>query len=349
MMRNLVILSLMLLSAGGLEAKSEGPLLGKSAASGNIAVNNRVVAKVNGKAISVIDLMKKMDLIFYREYPQYSAITEARYQFYESNWGPVLQELVDKELITADAEENKIPASAADVRQEMETLFGPNIINNLDKINMTFDEAWNIVQSDILIQRMLFIRVNSKALQTVTPFDVRQAYAEYAKNNINPSEWVYQVIAVRDKDPTRGAQAAHIAHQMLTEENVPLTELLNKIKEQGILDKETQLTVSEEFHHKDKEISAAYKEALEKISGSNYSSPIAQHSRANNSMAFRIFYLKEFNPGGAPAFNDVAANLKEQLLREAVNKETEAYLDRLHKHFDVQEMVPEGFQPFVMK
>ncbi|MBA3815063.1 MAG: SurA N-terminal domain-containing protein, partial [Parachlamydiaceae bacterium] len=97
-----------------------------------IVVNNRILAKVNGKAISVMDLMKKMDLLFYRQFPQYISSAQARYQFYQANWKHLLEEIIDKELILADAQDAKIPISAGDVRQEMEVLFGPNIISNLD-------------------------------------------------------------------------------------------------------------------------------------------------------------------------------------------------------------------------
>ena len=62
------------------------------------------------------------------------------------NWKYVLQELIDKELILGDAEEKKVAITAGDVRQEMENMFGPNIIANLDKIGLSMDEALKIVR-----------------------------------------------------------------------------------------------------------------------------------------------------------------------------------------------------------
>src|SRR5262245_8170025 len=96
-----------------------------------IIINNRILAKVNGKAISAFDVMKKMDMLFYRQYPEYTAIPQARLQFYQVSWKRVLQELIDKELILADAEESKLQVSAGDIRQEMELLLGPNIHSSL--------------------------------------------------------------------------------------------------------------------------------------------------------------------------------------------------------------------------
>ena len=34
-----------------------------------LQINNRILANVNGKPISVIDAMKKMDVIFFRQFP----------------------------------------------------------------------------------------------------------------------------------------------------------------------------------------------------------------------------------------------------------------------------------------
>jgi hypothetical protein len=313
-----------------------------------VVVNNRILANVNGKSISVIDLMKKMDLLFYREYAEYASIPQARQQFYQANWKHVLNEIIEKELIMADAEEIKIPMSAGDVRQEMERLFGPNIITNLDKIGMTFDEAQEIVKGDLLIQRMLFVRVNSKAMRNVTPLDVRNAYEEFAKTNILPPEWIYQVISIRDKDSTSGAETANLAHHLITDEKIPLNELAAKIKESSAI-KTSQVTISEELKNNEKELSPAYKEALQQLTSNSYSMPSAQTSRSDKSTVFRIFYLKEYLPGGAPPFAQVQSQIKDALLEKSIIAESTAYLNKLRRHFDVQEMVPDDFQPFVLK
>jgi hypothetical protein len=341
----LFLLSTLFLSAA-LYSKGELSLLGETAPKNNILINNRIVAKVNGKAISVVDLMKKMDLHFYREFPQYRTVPEARFEYYHMNWQHVLRELVEKELIIADAEENKIPASASDVRQEMEEVFGPNILKNLNNIGMSFDEAWQIVQNDILIQRMLYIRVHSKVIQLVTPQEVRKAYDGYIKSNVLPKAWDYRVISLRDKNPEVAAHAANFAYQQLTEKQLPIAELAASLKEQTGFAQTYQLTVSDEMHHDEKEISEPYRQVLETLSAGNYSSPAAQQSRGKGTMAFRIFFLKEFHPGGVPPYSEVAGKLKDELLQTAAAEETKLYLTRLRKHFDVQEMLPADFEPF---
>jgi hypothetical protein len=314
-----------------------------------IVVNNRILADVNGKTITVVDLMKKMDIHFYREFPQYASMPFVRHEFYEANWRHVLDELIDKELIIADAEEAKVPLSPGDVRQEMERLFGPNIIANLDKIGMSFDEAQKIVQGDLLIQRALYVRVNSKAMRKVTPLDVRNYYEEYIKTNERPAQWVYQVITIRDKDPSVGAAIANLAYDNVVNDSVPLENLVSKIKESSAMGKNTQVTVSEELKHKENEISPLYKESLQKLTTGSYSQPITQKSRSDKSTVFRFFFLKEFIPGGPPPFAEVEGELKGKLLENAIIAESTAYLTRLRRHFDVQETVPEDFKPFSLK
>src|ERR1700730_13068687 len=93
----------LMISLGALIAQ-DGILYGPED-NARIVVNNRILAKVNGKEISVFDVMKKMDMLFYRQFPEYTSSMQARFQFYQVSWKRVLQDLIDKELIMADAEE----------------------------------------------------------------------------------------------------------------------------------------------------------------------------------------------------------------------------------------------------
>jgi hypothetical protein len=233
----------------------------------------------------------------------------------------------------------------------METLFGPNIIANLDSVGMTFDEAWKIVHGDIVIKRMMYIRTTSKVLKQVTPQNVRDAYEIYAKENVRPEQWVYSVVTIRDKDKDVGAVAAEHIYTWLATENVPLKEVIEKAAQTAYYPPSAKVTISEEYQHEEKQMSTAYKTILAALEPGKYSRPAAQKSRQGNETVYRIFYLKEFQPGGAPSFNEVAKTLKEKLLEEAAEKETVAYIKKLRKHFDVQEIHPEEldrekFEPF---
>lgn len=336
------------------EIKGEASLFGSSKEP-QITVNNRVLAKANGKAISVIDLMKKMDMLFYRQFPQYTSSVVARHQFYLANWKHLLTEMIDKELIMADAEEGKLVVNAGDVRQEMETLFGPNIIENLDKVGLTFEEAYQMVLADITIRRMMYFRVQTKAIAQATPLKIREFYDKISKDTIRDNEWVYRVVTLRHKDPVKAAESANIALAMLKTDKVDFPDLAEKMKTDLPKDlKDTAVTVSEEFHTNEKELSDVFKTTLVTLNADNYSVPISQKSRSDNSTVVRIFYLKDMIPGGPIPFKELEVKIKEKLVGDAMDTETEAYLKKLREHYHTQEgqiedLLNSSYQPFLLQ
>lgn len=333
---------------------AQNTLLFENSKSVHIFVNNRIVANVNGKAISVIDVMKKMDLLFYRKFPQYASSVEARFQFYQINWRHILREIIEKELIIADADESKIPITNGDIRQEMENLFGPNIISNLDKAGLTFDEAWEMVKEELIIRKMVSFRINSKAIKAVVPQDIRTAYEEYVKKNKIPDKWRYRVITVRGEDSSECAETANAIWHFLEEKSANIENLQEKAKEQSLVRNKTSVNLSEDYIHSEKEVSDSYKEILTTLKPDTYSKPIAQKSKVDHSIVFRILYLKELVEGSVPSFSEMEQKLKNQLTDQAVQKEAEDYMKKLRSHFNVKEedeakLVPEDFQPFSLK
>lgn len=350
-MKHYIFIILFLFVANHSVAFAKDPFLfGMEGPKQHILVNNRILAIANGKPISVIDIMKKMDVLFYKQYPQYTSNNAARFQFYKVNWKRILQDLIDKELILADAQEAKVKVTNGEVRKEMEATFGPNIILNLDKAGITFDDAWKMMEDDILLRRMVGFRAQLKALKKITPQVVKNAYEEFAKNNIQPEKWQYQVIAIRDEDALKGETEANRIHQFLLNHHGSIEELSKAIEN----DSSTKITISELFTHEEKDLSPAYKEVLVSLSQNSFSAPIAQKSKKDKSTAFRIFYLKERTAAGAPTFNEVGKKIRYELLEEAIEKETIAYFEHLRKHYHVHEngfneLVAEGFEPFSLK
>jgi len=342
----------LMMSAISLQAETS--LLGNSQ-EGCITVHNRILAKANGKAISVVDIMKKMDMLFYRQFPQFTSSAQARYQFYQANWKHVLTEMIDKELLMADAEESKLQISAGDVRQEMESLFGPNIIANLDKIGLTFDEAYDMVFADITIRRMMYFRVQLKAISQATPQKIREFYDEFSKTNVRDNQWIYNVITIRHRDQSKAAEMANRVHGLLTIDNIALADLPAKIADNSPAKaKAPTVVVSEEFHTNEKELSDSFKSTLVTMTPGSYSIPISQKSRSDNSSVVRIFFLKNMTPGGAVPFSELEAKIKAKLIENGIEVESKAYISKLRLHFDVQEeqlqeLLSSDFQPFELK
>src|SRR5262249_45381970 len=147
-------------------------------AKSRFSVQNRVLATVNGNVISVIEVKKKMDMLLYQNFPQCLDVPEARYEFYSSHWRKVLSVLIYRELMLADAEAKGFPMSSGDVREELEEIFGPDVMLNLDNAGLTLDEAWQMVKADITIRRMLYYQVRMRVTPQITPSEIRKAYDE---------------------------------------------------------------------------------------------------------------------------------------------------------------------------
>lgn len=335
-----------------LQGGSAAPGMMAPSAPGSISVNNRVLAKVNGKAISLVDVVKKMDVVFYREFAQYAGTPAARHQFYVNSWKPVLQELIDRELMLADAAEVKMEISGGDVRQELEAMFGPNIMETLDKIGITYDEAWEMIHTDLVIRRMMFARVNMKAIARVHPETVRDAYREHIAKQDTSEEWTYQVVTIRQEGNASSEVAASTAHDLLQNSKCSLSELESSLGRLGLDTQGITVKVGEPMTQSASKVSPLYREVLSTLASGEYSAPITQQSRGSTAPVRRIFYLAEKKEAAIPSFQEMEKTLKEQLIDMAVADETNSYLQYLRQHFSMNDALEEtpldDFQPFTL-
>ncbi len=258
-----------------------------------VHVNNRILAKINGKAISVIDVMKKMDVIFYQQYPDYAYLPSARYQFYQANWRHVLDELIDKELIMADAQEKHFNVSNGDIRQEMEELFGPQVMLSLDSIGLTYDEAWKIIASDITIRRMIMYQVHSKTINHINPKALREAYERYVQSYQKKEEWCYQMLTFRSNDDLQCSELASYAYSLLSSKEADVASLKDRLIAEKRVDDALQLNISPVYTQEDKELVSSTKEILHNLLPGTFSIPVVQKSRSDTKKVCRIFHLIE--------------------------------------------------------
>lgn len=350
-----VCFSIFIVSLFSLEAIGNDSLFSNKREEPKISINNRILANVNGKPISTYDLMKKMNLSFFRQYPEYASSNEARFQYYEYSWKHTLSDIIDKELILADAQESKIEVSSGDVRQEIESSFGPNTIANLDKAGFTFEEAFKIMQEEILIRRLVGGRVQAKALRKVTPNKVRQAYDEYIQDPANTrlTRWSYRIVTIKDRNLEKTEETAKTAYQLLME-GISLDQLESKLKERKLIGRQAKVTVSNPIKQDDKEISNEYRTFLVPLEKGMYSQPFSHKSRTTKATVYRIFSVDEKIPGGVPSYNEMEAKLKEQLLDKEIDLETDNYLLKLRQHYhirqsDLDDYLPPNYQPFILK
>lgn len=307
----------------------------------NLLMNNRVLLKINGKPISVMDVTRKMDLLFYKQYPELTSSAVARYQFYTSAWDTVLNLLIDDHLIMADAEEKKIEISDGEVREELEQLFGPNVVLNLDKLEMTLEEAFDLLKTDLLVQRMIGMMVRSKAQAELLPKDMRARYEKKIKETPLHDALVYQIVSIRGEGHQSVAEAAH---KLLHEQEIPIEQLTQSLE----YPKTVKVSLSEEYRRKNNELSLAHKAILQALQAGMASAPIVNNDTS------RIFYLKKFEKAEHPSFKAMEDRVKGELINEIVQKHDQAYRKKLRDHYGVttqylRQAIPDNLKPFALK
>ncbi len=335
-------LFLLLVFSAGLVAS---PLIDYGSNS-KIAVQNSILAKVNGKTLSVMDVKKKMDLIFHQNYPQYIDSNQARFQFYEASWRQVLRDMIDNELIISDALDKEIKLTDGDVREVMEERFGPNVMQTLDKIGLTYDETWKMVKNELIVQRMSFWFIQSKAMNSVTPQDIRQAYRLYLEENPPYTEWKYRVISIRtDEADDKIIEQIHKTLSEYGKSPDDSKDLISTLEAPGV-----SITVSNEFVVKSHDLSEIHKASLEHLTAGEYGKPTFQTSRAEKKAVYRIFYLIGKTDYPASPFESISLQLKNGLFQQAAARESDSYLNKLRKFygFDTQ-AIPEDLQPFSLQ
>jgi len=316
-----------------------------------LIVNNRILTRVNGKTISVLDLVKKMDVYLNRYYPQYAKSKSGRYQFYTANWRDILNQMIDNELITADAESRKVFISDGEIRQEIQSRFGPNIRLSLDQLDLTYDEARKIVHQDMIVERMNWLRVTSKALQRVNSQDVKEAYRQFCEANPPQDEWRYQLLSIRSDQKEVRAQLGEKARKLIQTEGYNLNQVAEKLKSENGFDARISIQVSQDYEVADKTLSQAHREVLMSLNVGSFSPPLEQLSR-DQSTVCRIFHLKGHSKKELPKLEEVAHEIKDRLLQQVVSEETALYVSKLRTRFgyDPQSLdIPSDFEPFILR
>lgn len=334
------------------EIEMETPSFIESSTAANkeprLIINNRPLAKVNGKVISLYDVVKKMDLFLYDYYPNQTFPTTDRYQYYMSRWQPTLEEMIADELVLMDAEQKEIKVSDGEVREELEKRFGPNIMSNIDKVNFQYEEAREMIRNGIIVGQLIGMKVHSKAFQTATPQAIKVAYEEYVQEHPPEDEWTYQVLSIRGKDKEVCASLAQKAYAFLHNEGKSLEDVASTLEEEGVT-----IALSDDYSGPTQKISSAHLQAIQELDKGTYSAPVSQVSRSDNSMVQRIFFLKDQVKNLPETFDKMHDKLKNELLFKIADKEKEVYIHTLKKRFgyDVHSPnfeLPENYRPFAL-
>ena len=318
-----------------------------------LVINNRPLIRVNGKVISLIDVVKRMDVNIHEYFPQAKENVVAQYQYYMHQWKPTLEELVTNELMLADAEEREIKVTDADIRQEMDKRFGPNIIANIDKIGLSFEEVRSLIYSDIVGKRMLGYNVFSRAMQNVRPEQIKDSYTGYLKENPEKTEWEYEVLTIRGKDSSYCEKVASEASKLISEKALSFTSLATDLEKQH-KSKSLKIAASKDYTVDDKTISLGHKEILQNLKEGEYSAAVSQASRTAGENVYRIFHLKSEKHITPNPFPDMYTKLRDDLFSVEAMKLRKEYTASLKKKFgindeEMEKAITSDYEPFSLK
>jgi hypothetical protein len=330
---------------------AENPAMPQMEQVQEIVVNNRILTKLNGKNISVLDVMKQMDVFLSRHYPQYMDSKTTRYQFYSSQWYPTLQQMIDHELMVTDAQTRDVKVSDGEVREEIQTRFGPNVMESLDQLGITYDEAREMVHQDMIVQRIQWVRVTSKVLQKVTSKEIKHAYQTFLQENPAKEEWKYQFLTIRAENEAAGQELAAKLADLKEKAQANLSAAVDLFKIDLPPESTVNLSVSQEFAFEDKAVSQAHRDVLSQMKPAEWSAPTSQLSRDGTTVV-RIFHLKEHTKTKPPAFASIYNDLKNHLLNSAAEQENKVYVANLRKKFGFDDRsldIPPRFEPFAAR
>ncbi|NGX50373.1 MAG: hypothetical protein K1060chlam2_00218 [Chlamydiae bacterium] len=313
-----------------------------------LLINNRPLAKINGRVISLFDVIKQMDLFLFEYSPEFSPSVVEKYQYYSSRWESTLDDMIADELILLDAEEKEVKISDGAVREELWRRFGPNIRESLDRVSLEYEEARDIIRSDLTVGQLLGMKVHAKAYQLVTPELIIEAYDEYIVENPPKEEWKYQVLSIRGRDKERCETLSKKAHELLQEKRESLETVVASLKEEGIT-----VSVSEEYSGHSEKFSKLHFDVIKALSPDTISQPVSQVSKFDNTTVFRIFHLKDLIKTLPSQFAEMHDKLRNELLYERSDFEKVSYINMLKKRFsyskfDPKFALPENYHPFLV-
>lgn len=304
-----------------------------SAEEAKVKVNNAILAKVNGTTISVIDVKKRMDFAFYKNFPKLVNNPSARAQFYAAQWKTALNDMIDTELIITDAAAKDLKITDGEIREEMESRFGPSVPLSLEKMGLSYDEAWKMVKTEMTVTRMNWFYAHSKALQAVTPQVIKQAYSDYISKNSTEEKWQYQIISLK----TTKEEAEKIYSTIKNKDPSEIKGFEDKIQ------------ISRPLEVTGKNISDSLKSTLSTLKEKSYSKPISTFSRFEKGPVMKIFYLKSLSIQKAPSFEELSGKIREELLQKVADAELNKYLGKLKKKYGIEMTAPKDLMPFVIE
>lgn len=306
-----------------------------------ILVDNTILTKVNDTPISVIDVKKKMDLFIHQADPENRASAIEKLQFYEGSWRPTLMQMVDHSLILADAAAKGIDIPEGEIREEMQHRFGPKVMSTLESLGITHEEAFRFIKEEFIVQRMSWWFIHSRAMQQVSPGDVKTSYQAYLEKSPPYELLSYRILSVQTEENQASAEKL--------QEHVKKHPASPTEQAAALLQIDPTVRISKSYQAKDLEMCEEHVAALRALAEGSYSEVVF-----SGKGKARIFFLEKRQAHPAPTFKELYNKLQQELLQKKTEEITASYLGRLRKEYgydltSLKESFPETLHPFYVR
>lgn len=320
--------------------------MGASPQPKEISVSPRTLARVHDAVITVNDVMKKMDLVFYQQYPQFRSSPSHRLEFYKASWKRALQELFERRLIMMYAEENKMEVGHGDIREEMEELFGPNVLLRLYEAGVSLDDAYDMVRQDIMMRRLLQFYVRIPALASITPQKVKERFEQRYVNKTKGEKVSWQLLSLKAPEATSEEIGKRIVDEVNRHEK-------SFEQVQAELPEGLELTLSQPFVSQIDQLSPQVQQIIEHASLNTWTSPIPAKEQKKGGVKWNSYLITGRIAGEKIPFNLVENEIVEELMQPVFEEKRNQFIADLQKKYDatlaLSDKDMDSFQPFVMK
>jgi hypothetical protein len=305
---------------------------------GTIALNHRILAKVNNKPITTLDLVKKMDLAFYQLYRGAKPPASYRLAFYQESWRSFLDKMIEEELVLAEAENRKQTVSLPEVRKEIEEEFGPNVHQSILEAGLTYQEVIEMVTRSLTLEKMTGVW-HWKVEAEITPAKLIEAYQEENATSQNNTVYHFAVITIRGESEPELDKVANLLYSTIHENigllrNEETADLIisEAIEEQkGLLSQGMTLSLSKTYDQNSKELNPEWATVLEALGDGQISQPISMRSARDKGGVWRLFYLKKAERTQPLEFSQMEGALRNHLREKAFTDVHKEALERLKR------------------
>lgn len=291
-----------------------------------IAIHDRILFKINEEqVITTLDVIRKLNLLFYSSYPHLVHSFAARSQYYATMWPVVLESVIDEFLMAADAAEKKITVDPTVINQEIEEMFGNDLSALCAHFDMTPQDVFDVMSRTLVAQKAMSMMVRSKVMLKVTPVRIREHYQKLVEEAAKTHVWKYRVLKVSCASESLALQIANKVQTRLNQTRSWDKERLTAY----VLSLGGSLHCSDEMVRNDHEISDAHRAALENVSYPAFMCGQPQEHKSD----YRLFVILDRSTKTVKPLDEMETQIKHQLFALDAQQVETQYREKLRSRY----------------